>query len=189
MSCASTPRTRGAGSSSEDAARSPPGRKRMIETPDGGSFADERRPRPHRRFRWLAVAVYASFIFALSSIPGGALPKVDLPSFDKLAHTVLFAPLAWLLLRALLPKRDAAETPESRPQWTSSKTALRIVVAIILTALWGVLDEIHQNFVPGRFPSAWDAAADALGALVGLGLWRVEMLWRGRSREIGAGRA
>lgn len=35
---------------------------------------------------------------------------------------------------------------------------------------YGVLDELHQRFTPGRIPSASDAAADAVGVLAGYGL-------------------
>ncbi|MDH3980911.1 MAG: VanZ family protein, partial [Gammaproteobacteria bacterium] len=39
-----------------------------------------------------------------------------------------------------------------------------------LTALYGVLDEFHQSFVPGRNADVLDVLADASGALLGAGL-------------------
>lgn len=38
---------------------------------------------------------------------------------------------------------------------------------LALGALYGVSDEWHQAFVPGRTPSAADVAADALGTALG----------------------
>jgi VanZ family protein len=37
----------------------------------------------------------------------------------------------------------------------------------MLTMAWGLFDEIHQAFVPGRSADVLDLGADALGALVG----------------------
>lgn len=38
---------------------------------------------------------------------------------------------------------------------------------ILLGLLYGVSDEWHQSFVPGRTPSAGDLAADGVGVLAG----------------------
>ena len=50
--------------------------------------------------------------------------------------------------------------------------ALRRPAAIVLAAAYGVLDEVHQYFVPGRFLSLTDLAMNLLGALLG-GAWAV----------------
>jgi VanZ family protein len=44
------------------------------------------------------------------------------------------------------------------------------VVGASLAVLYGVTDEVHQSFVPGRFPSVGDLVADAIGAALGSGL-------------------
>ena len=45
-------------------------------------------------------------------------------------------------------------------------------LTLLLTTLYGVTDEVHQMFVPGRSTDAYDVAADAAGAVVGLvGCW------------------
>jgi VanZ family protein len=38
------------------------------------------------------------------------------------------------------------------------------VLAWVICACYGVTDEWHQRYVPGRFPSVDDWVADALGA-------------------------
>ncbi len=40
------------------------------------------------------------------------------------------------------------------------------VITILFTALYGISDEIHQYFVPGRESSISDALADFFGAII-----------------------
>lgn len=52
----------------------------------------------------------------------------------------------------------------------------RLVLAFLLVMTYGVIDEIHQRFVPGRTASTGDLVVDAVGAIgVLLPLW-----WRER---------
>jgi VanZ family protein len=39
--------------------------------------------------------------------------------------------------------------------------------AVLAGSLYGVTDEWHQSFVPGRTPAADDLVADAVGSLAG----------------------
>ena len=102
---------------------------------------------------WLAVVVWAGVIFAFSSVPS---LSTELGTWDtilrKLAHLAEYAILGALLDRAL-----------RRPQ---------LVVAVALAGLYAVTDEVHQLFVEGRHGSPLDVAIDALGALLGVLLWR-----------------
>ena len=41
------------------------------------------------------------------------------------------------------------------------------IAPVICCTLWGVLDEIHQSFVPGRDSTGMDVAADVVGASIG----------------------
>ena len=40
--------------------------------------------------------------------------------------------------------------------------------AFVIAVLYGVSDEFHQSFVPGRTPDAADVLADAVGAALAL---------------------
>lgn len=75
--------------------------------------------------------------------------------FDKVLHLVEYGVLAALLLRA------------------TDKPALSLLIA----GLYGVSDEVHQYFVPGRSASVYDAIADVAGAGLICGLW----YWRKRT--------
>ncbi len=88
-------------------------------------------------------------IFGLSSLPGSAVPS----GASTYGHLIVYAILGVLLFGAFLH-----ETP-------NPPRALAYVV--LLASFYGVTDEIHQAFVPGRVPDVADWGVDPLGALGG----------------------
>jgi VanZ family protein len=110
----------------------------------------------HLLWLWLPVALDAALIFYLSSIP--SLPAPPGPFSDKHFHFMSYAVLAALLVRALASAR------------LRNVTGRVAITALLLATLYGVTDEIHQMFVPGRTAAFDDLAADALGALAAAGL-------------------
>jgi VanZ family protein len=77
------------------------------------------------------------------------------PLRDKGIHLVEYAVLGWLCAAA------------SRRTWPSESAWRTVAFAVFVSALWGVSDEIHQAFVPGRYPEVGDAVADLCGSIVG----------------------
>ena len=69
----------------------------------------------------------------------------------KSAHIFVYAVLAWLWWRAISPRRAV--------NWSI------ILSAAGLSALYGISDEIHQLFVPGRHGQVADVLFDTSGAL------------------------
>jgi VanZ family protein len=55
--------------------------------------------------------------------------------------------------------------------WSIKKA---FIATMILCVLYGMTDEIHQCFVPGRSPEWRDWIADAVGSLAGILVW---LLW------------
>jgi hypothetical protein len=107
----------------------------------------------------MAVIFAASSIHNLTQLPGGMS--------DKSGHSIGYALLAGLLLRALAGGRLAGIT------WKSA------VAAIVLSTLYGVSDELHQMFVPGRSSDRYDVLADAVGATIGVAAgWLAEAVRR-----------
>src|SRR5262249_1673509 len=106
------------------------------------------------RFWWFVV-VWAVVIFLLSSIPGASMPPLPaVLSYDKVLHALVYSVLGALFLLAL---RQA-----------SSLTTPRLVLAAGLFALgYGLTDEFHQLFVPGRSADLYDALADGIGGVLG----------------------
>lgn len=108
----------------------------------------KRTPGSRRRLRTalrsVPAALWALTIWILSSRPDLPDGPLDLPHLDKVAHAGMFGVLAALSMLAGAPAR----------------------LAWVLAAGWGVIDEIHQAFVPLRTPELADLAADLTGALV-----------------------
>lgn len=102
-------------------------------------------------------------IFLFSSLPASTYPRPGFPAADKLVHVLLYAVLAALLATALAPPRSRAAPERSR------RTVMLIALAAVIATLYGVTDELHQLFVPGRSSDVGDLLADAAGALIGTG--------------------
>ena len=116
----------------------------------------ERAVGPLRRYRIGALA-WGVFLFTLTSWPSP--PRVPLvsgiPNFDKLVHFALYAVEAWFLYRSV--------------RWPGQpRFSLARALAIVgVMAVWGVADETHQAWIPGRAMEGDDVAADAAGAAAG----------------------
>ena len=98
-----------------------------------------------------------ALIFAVSAMPDpGRIPG---GVSDKTAHVVVYATLGAALMRALAAGCAAGATPG------------RVVLAGLLASAYGLTDELHQMFVPGRTPDWMDVVADTLGGFGGALLW------------------
>lgn len=118
-----------------------------------------------RRWRWVALGgavLWAAALFWQSSSSDAGSFLGFLPSgSDKVLHAGAYAVLGGLLTAAT-----------SNP-----------VLGVALAIAYGVSDEIHQSFVPGRDASVGDLVADAVGAALGAGLV-VYLVRRSRARSV-----
>lgn len=112
-----------------------------------------------KSFLWYQMpAIFmAAIIFTLSSF--SKLPHTILTFQwqDKFAHAFVYSLLSYLIARALFYQYRF-------PAWQKNYLWLAILLAI----LYGVSDEIHQYFVPGRSSEFYDIVADAVGACLGV---------------------
>lgn len=111
---------------------------------------------------WLAVIIDAILIFYLSSLnvtpapPGeGLLTTLKIPA-DKVAHFGLFAVFALILFFAV--------------HYTMLKKTLLNKILITYTSgiFYGLLDEIHQYYVPPRTTSVEDLIGNIIGVITGI---------------------
>jgi VanZ family protein len=80
---------------------------------------------------------------------------------DWLPHGIAYAILSVLVARAL-------SGGTLRPL-----SATDALWAVLIAALYGVSDEWHQSFTPGRDPSVADVAKDLAGAMVAVSVYRL----------------
>ena len=106
------------------------------------------------------LLLYCLLIFWLSaqSDPGHLSPFA-VP--DKIAHLLEYTGFGILLMRMLVyldPERDVVK---------------HLIWVLSFTLLYGLSDEFHQYFVPGREFSWMDLLADGAGGYLGARLWMV----------------
>lgn len=101
---------------------------------------------------WGPVGAWMLFLFMVSG--QGVVSEVPgLP--DWVTHGAGYGVLAVLLCRALAGGL-------ARPV-----TARVAVIAVMASFAYGVTDELHQSFVPGRHADAWDLLKNLGGAVAG----------------------
>lgn len=105
---------------------------------------------------WIPVLVWGGIIFTFSSISTSPVSTVYWKEFaiKKAAHIIEYGILSILIYRALI-NSDVRVT-----------TAL--IVAPILSFLYGMSDEYHQSFTPGREPTVRDTLFDAFGSVIAM---------------------
>lgn len=120
---------------------------------------DAKRPtRAELVLAWLPALLVMGLIWAMSSLETPIAPTESFPLRDKGAHALEYAGLGFLVSHATLRT------------WPRYAVWRRAAVGLLIAVAWGVLDEIHQAFVPGRTPDALDLVADFVGATVGVAL-------------------
>jgi len=125
-------------------------------------------------YYWGPMCGYAGLIFYLSSQPH---PEESLPSFvglvsDKVLHVAEYAVLGGLCYRAF--------------RWgtTGSWQSWAVPLAVLVAALYGLSDEVHQSFVPFRESSGLDWLADSIGATLGAAIvHQVPRVWPLRIKQ------
>ena len=108
---------------------------------------------------WLPVGLWCAIIFVQSAF---ATPDIGprWPHVDKVAHVGVYAVLSILFCRAF----------NTLPAWRGRMWRL-IVTGVVLTSLYGALDEWHQSFVAVRTADGMDLLADVIGGLLGACLY------------------
>jgi VanZ family protein len=109
-------------------------------------------PRARILLAWTPAALYTLLIWWLSSQVLDTAFMAHVPFADKGVHFLEYGALAFFIAFAHFYT------------WPERALAGPLVAAAFTTAL-GLLDELHQGFVPGRFSDVYDLLADALGSL------------------------
>lgn len=87
-----------------------------------------------------------------------------------MAHFVFYSVLGYCIAIALLRHKNSR---------------VNVAVAVIIGVAFGVSDEVHQMFVPGRYPTVSDVVADTFGVAFGLYFFlRVPQIFRVLDRRL-----
>ena len=106
--------------------------------------------------RWIPSLFIGCCSWILSSQP--SVPMPDFQFSDKFVHLVCFAGFAFFTAFAFF----GLKVEDKKSAWVK-----RIFLPAACISIYGIIDEIHQSFVPGRSCSFLDWCADTLGAIIG----------------------
>jgi len=109
-------------------------------------------PRQRILIAWLPAVAYTLLIWWLSSQAFELAFMQRVPLQDKGVHFLEYGALSFFIAHAMAvtwPGRDSST----------------FFTAVVATVALGLLDEMHQSFVPGRFSDVLDLVADTIGGL------------------------
>jgi VanZ family protein len=121
---------------------------------------------------WGPVLIYMAAIFYISSLHQPPLPP---GVSDKPAHAFGYFGFGVVIARALsrgFPPRI---------------TLAQALIGLALASFYGITDEFHQRFVPGRSAEIADWYSDSIGSALGLfGCWAWSIISRSRQSAVGS---
>ena len=119
----------------------------------------------------LPAILWALLIFASSSIPGRVFPRVSIPHIDKVIHFCYYFVFAVFMAHAF----------SFQSRFYDLKR-YSLILSLLLATAYGVSDEVHQLFVPGRSSDPKDLMADVAGAFAAVVILGIVRRARGRGR-------
>jgi VanZ family protein len=112
----------------------------------------------------LPPVLWVVLIYVLSAIPGAHFKFKLPPGTDKVVHAIIYFVLCWLVRRAFYNQNNFLMLRNGS-----------FLGAFIFTVVYGLLDEYHQTFVPGRTADFYDLLADTGGALLYVAIaWMIQ---------------
>ena len=116
---------------------------------------------------WLPLITYCLFIFYYQAFHRRSNCRI-VPLRQAVAHAARTGFSAFFFIE------PTARSWPTAPVWTMTNASL------LSTGVYGITDEIHQYFVPGRFADPWDLLADMVGALLGVIAYHVWLYLQSR---------
>lgn len=105
-----------------------------------------------KKFFLIITIIIAIFIFYISSLPSPPNPvKANLELIPTLYHIIIF--FLFSLFLALSSNKKSNKT---------------IILILAVSIIYGILDELHQFYVPGRSSSLSDIFLDSSGSVLGV---------------------
>ncbi|MCK5761950.1 MAG: VanZ family protein [Candidatus Izimaplasma sp.] len=130
-----------------------------------------------KNISWILVIGWMAIIFLLSAqgandsavvsagitdriyqVLNSSFPNLNIETLHifirKLAHFAIYLVLGGLVFNAL--------------NYNEQKQSYNFIVALLISFLYAISDEIHQTFVPGRAGQIYDVLIDLIGSLIGI---------------------
>lgn len=106
--------------------------------------------------RYLPTILVCTLVLILSVINTGVLPKTDVPSADKIVHTIMYFGITLILM--LNQTRYLREVISHKQMW----------FAFLFSVSFGTLMEVIQHFLPWRSGSIYDFIANTIGVIIAI---------------------
>ena len=106
------------------------------------------------------LILYMGIIFWFSSLPSEQLipeSALGLAISSSVKHVIVYAILGLQMSLVIVQ--------------VSNKTFQTFFYAFTLASCYGVLDEIHQSFVPSRYCTFFDVVSNIGGSIIGVFVW------------------
>lgn len=111
--------------------------------------------------RYFPTILVCTLVLILSVINTGVLPKTDVPSADKIVHTIMYFAITMILM--------LNQTSYLQKQITKQQ----LYFALLFSVSFGTIMEVIQHFLPWRSGSIYDFIANTLGVIIAIILFRI----------------
>ena len=109
-------------------------------------------------FRYIPSILGMALLFKSSATSGSDISFL-VPPMDKILHGLAYACLGFSFSLWF------------KPDFWKNKTIKAFFFSVLFTAIYGISDELHQSFVPGRDASVGDFLADTVGGFAGTSVY------------------
>jgi VanZ family protein len=104
----------------------------------------------------------AIVLFILSSIPYPPPVILNLSHEDLIMHATVYGVFGFFMARAFYYQTGYLRLKQNL-----------LLFTFLVGTIYGISDEIHQYFVPGRVSDILDVLADSVGTLIGFVVFRL----------------
>jgi VanZ family protein len=109
--------------------------------------------------KYIPTILVCTLVLILSVINTGVLPKTDVPSADKIVHSIMYLGIALVVML-------------DQTSYLKHKiTQRQLLIALIFAFGYGTTIEGIQSLLPWRSGSIYDIVANMLGVVMGIGLF------------------
>lgn len=115
---------------------------------------------------WLPPLGYMLAIFSVSNLSN---PQIGGETPDYVLHA-----LEYFVLALLVTRLGLSLPPQKIFGWRLSWQHV-CLLGMLVSIAYGISDELHQYFIPGRHCSLHDVAADAVGSALAFGVAVLDM--------------